>query len=68
MKSQTKSIIKGGLFGGIVYALGMAGFDFSDGESFNVWKFIFNSSFFGIFMGFMTRYNLKKQAEKEKTE
>ena len=66
MKSQTKAIIKGGLFGGIVYALGMAGFDYCDGESFNIWKFIFNSSFFVIFMAFMTLYNLKKQAEKEK--
>ncbi len=64
MKSQTKSIIKGSLFGGIIYALGMAGFDYNDGESFNVWKFIFNSSFYGIFMGFMIRYNLKKQAKK----
>lgn len=68
MKSQTREIIKGGLFGGIVYALGMAGFDYIDGESFNGWKFLFNSSFFGIFMGFMSGYNLKKQAEKQKTE
>ena len=65
MKTQTKSIIKGGLIGGIVYALGMAGFDYTDGENFKVWKFIFDLSFFGIFMSFMTRYNLKKQAEKE---
>ena len=66
MKLKTKAIIKGGLFGGIGYALGMAGFDYYDGESFNVWEFIFNSSFFGIFMGLMTHYNLKKQSEKEK--
>ncbi len=68
MKLQTKAIIGGGLFGGIVYALGIAGFDYSDGENFNVWKFIFRLSFFGIFMALMTRYNLRKQAEKEKTE
>jgi len=68
MKSQTKAIIKGGLFSGIVYALVMAGIYYSDGESFNVRKFIFNSAFFGIFMGLMNRYNLKKQAETEKTE
>lgn len=61
MKAQTKTIIKEGLFGGIFYALAMAGFDYSDGEIFNVWKFIFNTSFFGIFMGLMTRYNLKKK-------
>lgn len=68
MNSQTKAIIRGGLFGGIGYALGMAGFDYSDGENFNVWRFIFNSSSFGIFMALMTRYNLIKQAGKEKTE
>jgi hypothetical protein len=64
MKTQTKSIIKGGLFGGIVYALVMLGFDFTDGENFNVWKFIFNLSSFGILMGFMTFYNLKKIRKK----
>ena len=68
MKTQTKSIITGGLFGGIFYALGMAGFDFVDGESFHVWKFIFHASFFGIFMGILTKYNLKKQKGKENKE
>jgi dipeptide/tripeptide permease len=67
MKTRTKSIIKGGLFGGIVYALVMLGFDFIDGKNFNVWKFIFNLSFFGILMGFMIYYNLKKQVEKNKS-
>jgi len=36
MKIQTKSIIKGGLFGGIVYALGIAGFNYSDGQDFRI--------------------------------
>jgi len=70
MTTQTKAIIKSGLISGIVYAGLMAGFDYSDGQDFRIWKFIFHASFFGIFMGFMTRYNLKKQAKKEnrKTE
>ncbi|MFD0992566.1 hypothetical protein [Tenacibaculum geojense] len=70
MKTQTKSIIIGGLFGGISYALGMAGFEFVDGENFQIWKFIFHASFFGIFMGFLVNYNLRKQKGKEnkKTE
>ncbi len=70
MTTQTKAIIKSGLFSGIVYAGLMAGFDYSDGQDFRIWKFIFHASFFGIFMGFMTRYNLRKQAKKEnnKTE
>lgn len=65
MKSQTKAIIKSGLISGVVYAVLMAGFDYSDGQDFRIWKFIFHASFFGIFVGFMTRYNLKKQAKKE---
>ena len=70
MTAQTKAIIKSGLISGVVYAGLMAGFDYSDGQDFKIWKFIFHASFFGIFMGFMTRYNLKKQAKKEnnKTE
>jgi len=70
MTTQTKAIIKSGLISGIVYAGLMAGFDYSDGQDFRIWKFIFHASFFGIFMGFMTRYNLRKQAKKEnnKTE
>ena len=65
MTTQTKAIIKSGLISGIVYAGLMAGFDYSDGQDFRIWKFIFQASFFGIFMGFMTRYNLRKQAKKE---
>jgi hypothetical protein len=70
MTTQTKAIIKSGLISGILYAGLMAGFDYSDGQDFRIWKFIFHASFFGIFMGFMTRYNLRKQAKKEnnKTE
>ena len=70
MTTQTKAIIKSGLISGILYAGLMAGFDYSDGQDFRIWKFIFHASFFGIFMEFMTRYNLRKQAKKEnnKTE
>ena len=70
MTTQTKAIIKSGLFSGIVYAGLMAWFDYSDGQDFRIWKFIFHASSFGIIMGFMTRYNLRKQAKKEnnKTE
>ena len=66
MNTQIKTIIKSGLISGIVYAGLMAGFDYSDGQDFRIWRFIFNALFFGIFMGFMTQYNLKKQAEEEK--
>jgi len=65
MNKQTKVKLKGGLYSGIAFALGMAGFDFVDGESFNVWKFIFNLCFFGFSMGLMTRYDFKKQTEEK---
>jgi hypothetical protein len=65
MNKQTKSIIIGGLVGGIVYASIMAGFDFSDGQNFRIWRFILNALIFGTFMGLMTRYNIKKQLKKE---
>ena len=70
MNKKTKSIIMGGVVGGVIYASMMAGFDYSDGQDFKIWKFIFHTSFFGIFMGVLTRYNLRKQAKKEndKTE
>lgn len=55
----------GGVVGGVVYASMMAGFDYSDGQDFKIWKFIFHTSFFGIFMGFLTRYNIKKKFEQE---
>ena len=68
MNTQIKTIIKSGLISGIIYAGLMAGFDYSDGQDFRMWRFIFNALIFGIFMGLMTRYNLKKQADKEKNK
>lgn len=65
MNNQTKSIIIGGLVGGIVYASIMAGFDFADGQDFRVWRLIINFLFFGSFMGLMTRYNLKKNEKRK---
>ncbi len=66
MNTQLKSILTGGFVGGIVYAGVMAGFDYYDGENFRMWKFVFNFLFFGTFTGISTRYNIKKQSEKEK--
>ena len=65
MNTQTKTIIKSGLISGVVYAGLMAGFDYSDGQDFRIWRFIFHASFFGIFMGLMTRYNFKSKKRKK---
>jgi len=69
MNTQTKAIIKSGLISGLTYAGLMACFDYSDGQDFRIWRLVFNTLFFGMFMGLMTRYNFKKQREKgNKTE
>jgi hypothetical protein len=60
LNKQIKSIIIGGLLGGTVYAGIMAGFDYSDGENFKIWKFLCNFLFVGAFMSFLTHINLKK--------
>lgn len=56
-------IIVGGLFGGIVYALIMAGFDYADGGNFSVQKFILGVAFIGFFEGVRTYFSLKSQRE-----
>ncbi|AXT20389.1 hypothetical protein D7030_04515 [Flavobacteriaceae bacterium AU392] len=66
MNTQTKSVLKSGLISGIVYAGIMAGFDYLDGQSFRIWRFIFNILFFGILISLMTQYNLKKTSSKRK--
>ena len=66
MDTQTKTILKSGLLSGIVYAGLMAGFDYSDGQDFKIWRFIFHLLFFGIFMGLMNLYILKKTNEEGK--
>ena len=68
MKPVMKSSIKAGLISGLVYAGIMTGFDFIDKEDFNIWKFLFNLTFFGIAMGYMNWYNLKKAAEEKEKD
>jgi hypothetical protein len=64
MKIETKSIISG-LFAGLIFAGLMAGFDYSDGQYFKIWRFILRFWSFGIFMGLMNYYFLKKQVKSE---
>ncbi|MGQ7947101.1 hypothetical protein [Flavobacterium sp. WC2509] len=60
MKPITKTMIKTFLFTGLIYAGLMAGYDYSEGNGFQLWKFIFHASFFGLFMALMARYSYKK--------
>ena len=61
---QTKAILIGTLIGGLVYAALMTLFDYSNRQDFSIGKFLANFIFFGIFMGWLTYYNIKKQSSK----
>ena len=61
---QTKAILIGALIGGLVYAGLMTSFDYSYKQDLSIGKFIANFIFFGIFMGCLTHYNIKKQSKK----
>ena len=61
MKLEVLKKVRGGLLAGSVYALIMAGFDYVDGESFRIWRFLWNFSFFGIVMGWLTTYDINKR-------
>jgi ABC-type Mn2+/Zn2+ transport system permease subunit len=65
MKPLTKLMTLTFLLSGLVYAGVLAGFDYSEGNEFKLWKFVFNACFFGLFMALMARYNYKKK-NKEK--
>ena len=61
---QTKAILIFTLIGGLVYAGLMTLFDYSSKQDFSIGKFLANFIFFGIFMGWLTQYNIKKQSRK----
>ena len=64
MQRETKSlkaIIKTGVFSGLFFATFMAGFDYLSKDPFSIFKFIFHSLFFGLFMSISFRHNYKKK-------
>jgi hypothetical protein len=65
MNKVNKSILIGGLVGGIINAVFIAGLDYYNGHNFSILKFLFTTLIFGISMGFVTRYNIKKKLDKE---
>jgi hypothetical protein len=60
MKPITKTMIKTFLFTGLIYAGLMAGYDYSEGNGFRLWRFIFHASFFGLCLALMSRYSYNK--------
>ena len=61
MNTQTKTIIKSGLFSGIIYAGLIAGFDFLRAKEFDIYKFLLDFLIFGFFMSLAVWYNHKKK-------
>lgn len=68
MKTENKIFIKSFWISGIVYAGLMASFDYSGGDSFRIFKFLFHFFIFGLFMGLLARYSHKKQLKRETNE
>lgn len=65
MKLENQVFVKSGLLSGIIYALIMAGFSYSTGEPFSIFKFLFLFFFFGLSMGLLARYNHKRAIRKK---
>ncbi|SHF05531.1 hypothetical protein SAMN05444278_1353 [Psychroflexus salarius] len=60
-----KQTIKYGFLNGSFFAIGMALFDYFGQNDFNIWKFIFNLVFFGLFMSLIFRPNSRNKLNKE---
>ncbi len=67
MKPITRLTIISFLVSGLTFAALSAGMDYYDGMEFQIWRFIFRASVFGLFMALLFRYNFKKnEASKNK--
>ena len=55
MNTPIKTKIKSGLLAGLIFTILMAGFDYSKGQDFSIFKFIFHFLFFGLIMGLITK-------------
>ncbi|MEN8901413.1 MAG: hypothetical protein ABF247_08930 [Nonlabens sp.] len=56
-----KSIFAIGIATGFFYASGMALFDYLDGSTFHIYKFLFHFIFFGFFMAIAFRKKVTKK-------
>ena len=60
MRNITQGMIKTYFIYGLIYGGLLVGDDYLEGNGFRVWRFIVSTSFFGLLMVFLFRYNLKK--------
>jgi len=51
-----KKIILTAIITGCIYAVLMAGYDYSVGESFSLCKFLLHLTIFGVIMAFLNRF------------
>ncbi len=64
MKKISKKTLGTWFFAGFMFALVMAGFDYLDGDEFNIWKFIFNFLGYGLIMSLLIGFAVKKTSRK----
>lgn len=62
-KLPMKTIVITGGINGLLFALFMAGFDYFNGDSFSILKFLFHFMFFGFFMAISFRYKYTKKKD-----
>lgn len=64
MKSYTKRALKSGVVAGICFGLITVGIEYFSGEDLELWKLIFKTLFFGVFMTIYFNYSFKKNQSK----
>jgi hypothetical protein len=64
MKKNSKRTIVTWFSAGLLFALAMAGFDYLDGNVFNIWKFIFHFLGYGLIMSLIIGFAVKKTTRK----
>lgn len=68
MRPITKPMIKTFLFSGLFFAGIIAAWDYYDGKSFQLVKFIFMATFNGFWTAYSMRHNNKKSESSENKE
>lgn len=61
--SINKLALKVGIMSGVTFAIIMALFDLFEDEPFSILKFVLHILLFGVFMGLLNRYKLKKNLD-----
>ncbi|GGW56202.1 hypothetical protein DFQ11_101585 [Winogradskyella epiphytica] len=67
MNKKLRNLLKTSLINGLLYAVIMACFDYSDGLDFRICRFLINAMVIGPITGLIIFYSIKKQGTQEKS-